>query len=178
METTRASIKQKVREEFKEMLVVTSYLWIIFALLLWHKSVILKEEHVDFAVHGLALINAVALGKFLLVLRSSRLGEMAGNRPVIHPTILKAALFSVGLACCKILEDLLVGHFRGGPLDESLSELGGGTWQGILTLTLIGFVMLIPLIGYGELQKVLGKEKLTEIVFGSHGAPKSRKGAA
>jgi hypothetical protein len=75
METTRSSIKKKVREEFKEMLVVTSYLWIIFALLLWHKSIILKEEHVDFAVHGLALINAVALGKFLLVLQSSRLGK-------------------------------------------------------------------------------------------------------
>jgi hypothetical protein len=178
MEITRSSIKQKVREEFKEILVVTGYLWIIFALLLWHKSVILKEEHVDFAVHGLALINAVALGKFLLVLRSSRLGELAGNRPVIHPTILKAALFSAVLACCKILEDVLVGHFRGRSLEESLSEFGGGTWQGILTLTLIGFVMLIPLIGYGELQKVLGKEKLTEIVFGSHGAPKSRKGAA
>jgi len=178
METTGSTMKQKVREEFKEMLVVTSYLWIVFALLLWHKSVILKEEHVDFVVHGLALINAVALGKFLLLLRSSRLGEMAGIRPVIHKTILKAALFSVVLACCKILEDLLVGHFRGRSLDDSLSEFGGGTWQGMLTMTLIGFVMLIPLIGYGELQKVLGKEKLTEIVFGSHGAPKSRKGAA
>jgi hypothetical protein len=94
MSTTAASVKEKAIHELKEGLVVSFYLWVVFALLEAHKSVILAEEHVDFAAHGMAVINAVALGKFLLVLRSSGLGRGAGNKPLIYPTILRSALLA------------------------------------------------------------------------------------
>jgi hypothetical protein len=33
----------------------------------------------------------------------------------------------------------------------------------ILTLTLLMFVVLIPFVGFGELQRVFGAEKLTQV---------------
>jgi len=75
------------------------------------------------------------------------------------------------LACFKILEGTLIGFYRHESFQQSIAELGGGTWQGILTLALLVFAMLIPFVGYGELGKVLGEGKLEQIFFRPRPAP-------
>jgi hypothetical protein len=40
--------------------------------------------------------------------------------------------------------------------EEYPSDLGGGTWKGILTLAALVFVMLIPFFGVTERRRVLG----------------------
>jgi hypothetical protein len=69
------------------------------------------------------------------------------------------------LACFKIAEDVVIGWFRRESFRQSISNLGGGTWQGFLTLALLVFALLIPFVGYGELRRVLGEGKLEEIFF-------------
>lgn len=146
---------------------ITLYLWAVFGLLEMHKSMILAEHHFDYAHHGLALINALALAKVMLVARHLHLGELK-NVPLIYPTLLKSALFTIVLACFKILEDTLIGFYRHESFQQSIADLGGGTWQGVLTLALLVFAMLIPFVGYGELGKVLGEGKLERIFFQTH----------
>jgi len=63
METPNRTLKQKAYREIKEFLVITIYLWIVFSLLVVHKSIILGENYIDVASHGFALINALALAK-------------------------------------------------------------------------------------------------------------------
>src|SRR5246127_520010 len=162
---SRSSLKQKAYKEIKEFYLIALYLWVVFSLFVLYKSVILAEEHISFALHGFALINALALAKVVLVARKLHLGERFDDAPLIYPTIFKAALFTILLACCKILEDAAVGQFHGKSFQESISDLGGGTWKGILTLTLLLFVILIPFFGIGELQRVLGAGKLTQLFF-------------
>jgi len=53
------ALKQRVYHEFKEAVIIALYLWVMFGLLLLHKSMILAEHHIDFAYHGLAIINAL-----------------------------------------------------------------------------------------------------------------------
>ena len=48
---------------------IALYLWLILGLLTLHKSMILAEHRIDFTYHGLALINALALSKVMLVAR-------------------------------------------------------------------------------------------------------------
>src|SRR6516162_6355762 len=102
-----------------------------------HKSMILAEHHIDFAFHGFALLNALALGKIMLVARKLDLSARMKDAPLIYPTLLKSAFFTVVLACFKILEDAAIGLYRHQSFRQSISELGGGTWQGILTLALL-----------------------------------------
>lgn len=165
METSSRTLKQKAYHELKEFLVITLYLWVVFALFLVYKSVILNEEHIDYFAHGIALINALVFAKFILIARAFHLGDRANDAALIYPTLLKAALFAVLLACCKILEDVAVGLAHGKSFSQSIAELAGGTWQGILTLTAILFVVLIPFFGFGELQRVLGEGKLGQVFF-------------
>ena len=130
-----------------------------------HTSLVLGEHQIDFKYHGLALINALALAKVMLVAKDLHLGERFNEAPLIYPTLLKSALFTVVLACFKILEEVGIGLYRRESFQQSIADLGGGTWKGILTLTVLLFVVLIPFVAFGELQRVLGEGKLELIFF-------------
>ena len=147
---------------------ITLYLWAVLGLLVMHKSMILSEHHIDFAYHGLALINALALAKVMLVAKDLHLGERFNEAPLIYPTLMKSALFTIVLACFKILEDAVIGFYRHKPFQQGIGELGGGTLTGFLTLAFLVFAMLIPFVGYGELGRVLGKGKLEQIFSHPH----------
>jgi hypothetical protein len=160
--TTTQTLKQRAYHELKEYFLIVVYLWIVFGLFLLYKSVILNED-TSYLAHGVALINALVLGKFVLIARAFHLGEQFNDAPLIYPTLLKSALFSVVLACCKILEDVAVGFYHAKSFSESIADLGGGTGKGILTLTVLLFVLLIPFFAFGELQRVLGEGKLAQL---------------
>ncbi|HXW92549.1 MAG TPA: hypothetical protein VEK33_18525 [Terriglobales bacterium] len=165
MGTTSKALKQKAYHEFKNYIVIVLYLWLVFGLLLLYKSVILDEEHISSLSHGIALINALVLGKFVLIARALHLGDTAEEAPLVYPTLLKSASFSIVLAGCKILEDAAIGFYHEKSFSESISNLAGGALKGILTLTLLMFVMFIPFFGFGELQRVLGEVKLVQLFF-------------
>ena len=165
MAITRLTLWQKAMQQARDFILITLYLWLISGLLVIYKSVILSEFRIPFEYHGFAIINALALGKVMLVAKDLRLGEPFNDAPLIYPTLLKSALFTVVLACFKILEKVALGFYRGKPFGESLADLEGGSLQAILALTLLLFVVLIPFIGLGELQRVLGKGKLKELFF-------------
>ena len=149
MGTTIKAVKQKAYSEFKEFVGIVLYLWLVFWLFLLYKSVILNQEHISYLAHGVAIVNALVLGKFVLVARAFHMGDTAEDAPLIYPTLLKSALFSIVLACCKILEDAVVGFYHGKSFSESIADIGGGTLMGILTLTVLLFVLLIPFFGFG-----------------------------
>jgi hypothetical protein len=153
------TIKQKAIRELKELLIITAYLWVIFGMFVLYKSTILREP-VDALAHGVALINALVLAKFMLLAKPFRPGRQADDAPLIYPTLLKSAIFAVVLAVLKIVEDVLVGYFHGKPFAESIADLGGGSWRVALIFTVILFVVLIPLIAFGELDRVVGVGKV------------------
>jgi hypothetical protein len=153
----------------KEFLVIAFYLWLVFALLEVHKSLILREHHINVASHGFALLNALALGKVILAGRRLHLADdLLPNVPLIYPALLKSAMFTFLLACFKILEDAAVGLFRGVSFSQSVADIAGGTWQGILSLASIIFVMLIPFFVFTELQRSFAQGRLEQILFGWH----------
>jgi hypothetical protein len=75
MSDSNLTLKQKAYHEMKEFFVIACYLWLVFALLVLYKSVILSENHIPFAAHGLALLNALALAKVMLVARGLHLAR-------------------------------------------------------------------------------------------------------
>jgi len=161
------TLKQIAYQQLKEFLVIALYLWVVFGLFVMYKSAVLAEQHIAFAYHGFAIINALALAKVMLTAKDLHLGEKFDEAPLIYLTLLKSALFTVILACFKILEDATIGLYHGQSFHQSIADLAGGTWKGILTLTVLLFAVLIPFVGFGELQRVLGKGKLAQIFFHS-----------
>ncbi|MGE5208069.1 MAG: hypothetical protein ACM3KL_01935 [Alphaproteobacteria bacterium] len=171
METSHRTLKQKAYHELKEFFGIALYLWVILALFDLYRSLLLEEEHISVAAHQwFAVINALALGKVFLIAKAMHLGEWIEDWPLIYPTLLKSALFTIVLACFKILEDAGLGMYRGKSFQQSIADLGGGTLSGILCVSLILFVTLIPFFVTTELQEVLGEGKLTQLFFRARGA--------
>lgn len=156
----KTTLKAKAIREFKELLFVSFYLWIFLAMFVQYKSLVLAEQHIDFAAHGVALINALVLAKFLLIVRAFHPGRRADDAPLIYPTLLKSAILAIATMVLKIIEDLIVGHFHGKSVADSLADLGGGSGKAMLIFTVMLFVVLIPLTAFGELGRVIGEEKL------------------
>jgi len=130
METTSRTLKQKAIEQMKEFLLIALYLFLVLGLLVVYKSMILAEHHIPVVYHGFALINALALGKVMLVAKDLHLGERFDDAPLIYPTLLKTALFTVVLACFKILEDAAVGLYHGKSFRGEHCRVGWGHLAG------------------------------------------------
>jgi hypothetical protein len=158
-------LKQKIAHEMREYLIISLYLFVVFSLLVLHKSMILAQHHIDYSLHGFALINALALAKFMLTAQDLGFGDWFGDAPLIYPTVMKSLMFTAALACVKIVEDFLVGKLHGKSFQESVANFGGGTWKGMVTLSALVCVMLIPFFGFTELRRVFGPDRLFGVFF-------------
>jgi len=162
---TSQTLKHRAYHEMKEGLVIALYLWVIFGAVDDPQSDDPCRAPRRVSAHGIALFNALALAKVMLVARKLRLADQFKDAPLIYPTLLKSAAFAVVLACFKILEEVALGMYRGKTFQGSIAEIGGGTWKGILSLTLLVCVLLIPFFGYTELARVFGAGKLEQVFF-------------
>ena len=165
MNRTHQPLKHRVVHEVREYFVMAFYLYVVFALLITYKSLILSEHHIDFARHGVALISALALAKVMLTAQELHLADWFGDAPLIYPTFVKTVVFTIVLACFKVAEEVVVGRFHGKSFHESISDLAGGTWKGILTLAMLLCIMLVPFFGFTELRRVFGSDRLVGAFF-------------
>jgi hypothetical protein len=67
VDATTRTLKQRAYHGFKEYLVISCYLWVVFGLFAIYKSVILAEHNIALALQGVALLNALALAKVMLI---------------------------------------------------------------------------------------------------------------
>ena len=174
MPNKREILKQRAYREFREFLILFVYLWLFLGMFIEFKSIVLAQHRIEFATHGAALINALVLAKFMLIVRAFHPGKRADDAPLIYPTLLKSGIFAVTLMVLKILEDAAAGYFRGRPFAAGIADLGGGSWRAILIYTAILFLALTPLTAFGELQRVLGESRLYDLFLRARDASGSR----
>jgi hypothetical protein len=167
MNPPKPTLKQRAYHGLKEYLVIALYLWVVFGLFVLYESIILAKHQIDFAFHGLALINALALAKVMLVARELHFADYFKDAPLIIPTLFKSVAFAIILGCFKILELTLIGLFRGRSFGNSIAEIGSGNLPEILILIALLAVVLIPFFGFTELRRVFGEDKLVKVFFTS-----------
>jgi hypothetical protein len=165
-EATR-TLKQRVFGAMKEYLIISLYLFVVFSLFATYKAVVLAQHQIQLVPQGLALINALALAKVILVGQELHLADQFRDAPLIYPTLLKSFVFTVVLACFKIVEEAAVAMYHGEPFRESLTAFAGGSWKGFFSLMELMFVVLIPFFAFTELRRLFGEGSLVGIFFRS-----------
>jgi len=78
MPEPKRTLKQKAYHGFKEYLIISCYLWLVFSLFVVYRAVLLSER-VSLVAHGEALLNALALGKIMLIGRSCTSPKNSGG---------------------------------------------------------------------------------------------------
>jgi hypothetical protein len=169
-EPTR-TLKQKAYQGLKDYIAISFYLWLVFSLFVLYRAVLLSER-ISIVAHGEALINALALGKVMLVAQELHFAEKFKDKPLIYATLFKSVAFALILGCFKILEEICVGLFHRKSAGQSIAEVGGGTLNGILAMMAILAVLLVPFFAFTELRGIFGREKLAGLFFATRHLPR------
>ncbi len=170
MDEPKRNLKQRAYQGLKEFLVISCYLWLVFSLFVLYRAVLMSERF-SLIAHGTALLNALALGKVMLLAQDLQFAERFRGKPLIYPTLFKSAAFAVVLGCFKVLEEIGIGLYHGKSAAKSIAEVGGGTLNGILALMAILAVLLTPFFAFTELRRVFGREELVRLFFTSTNMP-------
>ena len=170
------NLREKALIEFKRFVAVFVYLWVVFALLSIHETIIRAQNHLDYGAHTFAIINAFIFAKVLLVGDYLRLGDRFKHKPLVYPVLYKCVVFSALLTGFHVVEKTFSGVLGGKTLSESFSEIGGRTLIGIVSISVLAFVMLIPFFAFRELGRLIGEEELRALFLGR--GPKAEVGMA
>ena len=166
----KASLKEKAVEEFRKFVMLFLYLWVLFGVFVLNQDIVLREQHVNFTMQGFAFINALVFAKVMLVFEMFEPGRWLHNRPLIYPILYETLLLTVSFIIVHLLEKIIEGLFRGRSVVESLPSMGGGGLVGLLSVSVIMFVALMPFFGLTHLGRVMGEGKLWAILFENNSA--------
>jgi hypothetical protein len=161
----KPGLKARAIDEIKKYLVITLYLWVLFALFSLHRTLVLEHAHVDFQEQGLAIVNALIFAKVMLIADDLKLGSRFKNYPLIYSVLWRSAAFSIVLICFHIVEGAAIAWLRGKPLADSLAAFGSGDLKGVVAFGAIWFVTLIPFFMFAEIDRVLGQDKLWRLLL-------------
>lgn len=161
----KTDLKERAIDEAKKFLIMTLYLWVLFALFNLHKTAILQQNHVDYQEQGFAIVNALVLAKVMLVADDLKLGTRLVQNPLIYHVLYSAFAFAVVLICFHIIEDAVVALLRGKPLADALADFGAGNLRGVLSYGAIAFVALIPFFLFRGIARAVGEDQLWQLVF-------------
>ncbi len=104
-----------------------------------------------------ALVNALVLGKVILIGDIARIGKRSESKSLIVPTLYKAAMFTLFYLIVHVLEVTVESLFHGQTLIGSLRSAAP---PGELTaLSLVVFFAFIPFFALRETRRILGADK-------------------
>ncbi len=159
------SLKDRALDELRRYLVITLYLWVMFALFSFYRRLILQEEGISVWGQSLAIVNALVFAKVILIGQALNLDNGLRKYARGFIALWNAFLFTILLSLFHIFEDAIKAWFEGRPLSVSLVDFGGGTLRGFLTIGGILFVSLIPFFGMNEVARAVGGQALWDLFF-------------
>jgi hypothetical protein len=166
----KLSLKQRVLDEVINFLAIALYLWVTFGVFAIHEWVVSAKDHIDYHFYGFALVNALVLGKVMLVAEDLHFADWFKDRPLIYPILCKAVAFSILFLVFDVAEEVLVGVIRGKTIGESIPMIGGGSPSGVFFVGIILAVALIPFFAFRAVGRAIGERTLHALMF--TGGPK------
>jgi len=164
MVINKASAKQRVKHELIEYGVNVVYLTLVFATFTNYKRLVLAAHDIVYTDYWVALIQALILGKVIMIGGLFGLGRGLESKPLIYPTLYKTLVFTLFVAAFKVIENTITGLISGEGFAAGLAELSG---QGYLLLanSLVILIAFIPFFGIKELARVWGDKQLMALFF-------------
>jgi len=164
--------KQKAKEEFKDFAVISLYLAFFFCAITSYTILLLRQYGGSSLNYAFAIINALVIGKVILLGRMVHLGRGSEAKPLYQTVLTKAFLYSLLVLVFHFLEEFvkrLIHHEPAGTVIHNInSDL-------LIGRSILVFCTFIPLFAFLELRRVMGGEEFYALFLKSGGAsPSSR----
>ena len=170
MSHAATSLGRRVRHELVQYWIICAYLYVCFAAIAFYKTAVLRANGIEYAPYGAAAIEALLVGKFLMIGHAVRLGERRRPRRMAFALLAKAAVFLLFLMALSAAEEVVRGLVHGRTVLASVRELWGGTLLQVFATSLLMLLILIPYLAFKELARVVGPERLRAVLLARDGA--------
>ena len=167
------SLKQKATHELQDFVVISLYLALFFWALAAYTILLLKDYNTSSSVsYGFAIINALVIGKVILMGEMVHFGREFDKRPLYQAALYRAFMFTLlALAFHFVEEFVKIRLIHGGAPGSVLHEI---RINDLIGRSLVVFCTFIPLFAFLDLRRVLGGDKFYTLFFrsrvaGDHG---------
>ena len=167
----KLGLKQRLFDEVIKFLAIAFYLWVMFGVFALHESVVSAKDHIEYHFYGFALVNALILGKVMLVAEDLHFADWFKDRPLIYPILCRAVAFSILFLVFDVVEEVLVGVFKGKTIAESIPSFVSEGLSGVLFWGIILAIALIPFFAFRAVGRAIGERELHSLMF--TGGPKA-----
>jgi len=158
-------LKAKAKHELIEYLINVAWLTLVFAAFTVYRRLLLAAHDITYANYGVAVIEALVLGKVIMLHPLFRLGRRLEALPLIVPSLFKTAIFTAVVALVKLLEHGLKGLWHGAGFMGGVGEILSKDSHELLANSLIVLVALLPFFMVKELGRVLGEKTIRTLFF-------------
>ena len=164
-DTEQQGWKEKVFHEMVEYGINVIYLALVFSAFVSYRRLVLAAHDITYTNYGVALIEALILGKVIMIGAVFHPGRSLEQRPLIYPTLYKAVVFTFLVGVFTLIEQAINLLWAGTSLAAGLAEFLDKGPHELLAGLLVIFVALIPFFAIKELGRVLGEDKLMALFF-------------
>ncbi len=166
----KTTLRQRAMHEFKELVIISLYLYITLGAVILFKASVLQDQGVEFSPWGTAIIKALVLAKFMLLGEAIKIGGRTTTSPLVWPTLQKALALLAVLIILTVIEEAVVGLFHHMTIGASLGELFGPRLEETIAGYVIMLLILIPYCAFRALDEALGEDRLSQMFFVSREA--------
>lgn len=161
----RGSWKEKLFHEMAEYAMNVIFLALVFAAFTQYRRLVLAAHDIIYTNYWVAVIQALILGKVIMIGAVFHPGRGLEQKPLIYPTLYKAGVFTFLVVVLNLIEHAIVGLWRGTGLTGGFAEFVARGPHELLAGSLVIFVALIPFFAVKELGRVFGQEKISALFF-------------
>jgi hypothetical protein len=165
-QTTKKSLKERARHELRSYVVITVYVWMILSLLHLHETLLADSYHVGLQAHGLAIVNALILGKVILIAEALRVGDRATQIAPAFAILIKSLFFAAAIVLFHAAEHILSELWQGAALNADLLAIDEAQARRSLIMAAIMTIALMPYFLIKEIERHTGEADLLLMAVG------------
>ncbi|MFG1479252.1 hypothetical protein V5F53_11405 [Xanthobacter sp. V4C-4] len=175
---SRPTLRARLIGEFRLFFTLFIYLWVLLGVFVLHEDIVLREHGGGVVFQGFALLNALVLGKVMLIAEHLDLARGLRKKPAIYSILLEALLCTVLFIVFHVIERLVVSLIRGPQGGEDSLSTGGGGYLGVVLIAVVLFVSLLPFFAFKNLTRLIGWPRMRRYLFSSPEASEMEAAAA
>jgi len=158
----KPSLKERALHEFKLYVLISLYLLLFLGAFELYRELILKEAGVNYLTYGFTVVEALVIGKIILIGEALHLGKRFEHKRLIVSVIFKTIVFGLFIAAFNVLEHVVEALIHKKDWVAAIFEKDPNE---MLARSVVMMVALIPLVTVLEIGRVLGPGKLSAMFF-------------
>jgi len=158
---------QRFIVEIRKFGLIAAFLFFFFAAFNNYQRLILRQYHIEYFQYGYSLIEALILGKVVLLGEIFHLGDRFRGKPLIFSTLYRTLSFSLLVLIFAVLEHFVKGFIHGQNFAASLQEIAPRGAE-IGAKIIMMFIAFIPMFAIWEISNLFDEGKLFALFF-EHG---------